>query len=102
VTPERDFAVRNGLDSAKLAALFEWTEADFHERLAGSAIHRIGYERWLRNLAVGMGNALRTLPAGPDADALVQSLRRRVSDPSLLVREHVVWALSQEQRSPIE
>ena len=101
-TAEDDFAVRNGLDNTKLAALFEWTETEFHERLAGSAIHRIGYERWARNLAVGMGNALRTLPAGPHADALVRALRRRVSDPSVLVREHVVWALSQRQRSPIE
>jgi epoxyqueuosine reductase len=101
-TAEDDFAVRNGLDRAKLVTLFEWTEAEFHERLAGSAIHRIGYERWLRNLAVGMGNALRTLPEGPEADALMQALRRRVSDPSLLVREHVGWAVSQRQRSPIE
>jgi epoxyqueuosine reductase len=101
-TAEDDFAVRNGLDSAKLATLFEWTEDEFHERLAGSAIHRIGYDRWLRNLAVGMGNALRTLPDGPQADALMEALQRRVSDPSLLIREHVVWALSQRQRSPIE
>jgi epoxyqueuosine reductase len=82
--------------------LFEWTEAEFHERLAGSAIHRIGYERWLRNLAVGMGNAVRTLPDGPEVDALMQALRRRVSDPSLMVREHVAWALSQRHQAAIE
>jgi epoxyqueuosine reductase len=101
-TTEDDFAVRNGLDRATLVTLFEWTEAEFHDRLAGSAIHRIGYERWLRNLAVGMGNALRTLPDGPEVDALLQSLRRRVSDPSLIVREHVVWALSQRHQAAIE
>src|SRR5476649_614042 len=57
VSSEPDFAVRNGLDNAALIDLFAWSENDFHARLLGSAIHRIGYERWLRNLAVGLGNA---------------------------------------------
>src|SRR5687768_981103 len=60
---EPDFAIRHGLDSARLVDLFAWTEPEFHERLAGSAIHRIGYERWLRNLAVGLGNTLSRLGA---------------------------------------
>jgi epoxyqueuosine reductase len=83
---EPDFAVRNGLDDISLVELFSWTEAEFHERFAGSAIHRIGYERWLRNLAVGLGNA-------PHSDAVVAALRARAEHESALVREHVNWAL---------
>ena len=63
-----------------------WSEAEFHERLAGSAIHRIGYERWLRNLAVGLGNA-------PTSDAVIAALGIRAGDASSLVRDHVAWAL---------
>ena len=85
---EPDFAVRHGLDAASLVELFEWSEATFHARLAGSAIHRIGYERWSRNLAVGLGNA-------PTAPAVIAALRARADDPSALVREHVAWALAQ-------
>ena len=83
---ETDFAVRNGLDDAALVELFAWREADFHERLAGSAIHRVGFERWSRNLAVGLGNARRSA-------AVLGALRARAGDPSPLVREHVAWAL---------
>ena len=57
LSPEKDFQTRNGLDNATLVELFAWTEAEFDERLRGSPIRRIGYERWLRNLAVGLGNA---------------------------------------------
>jgi epoxyqueuosine reductase len=95
VSGERDFAVRHGLDGARLTALFAWTETDFHDRLAGSAIHRIGYERWLRNLAVGLGNALRRAGTEAQERALTEALERRRDDPSALVREHVAWALSQ-------
>jgi epoxyqueuosine reductase len=90
---ESDFSVRNGLDSAELVDLFAWSEAEFHDRLAGSAIHRIGYERWLRNLAVGMGNALRCLGDDARARAIQQALETRRDHPSALVREHVEWAL---------
>ncbi len=82
-----DFAVRNGLDSASLTELFAWSAEEFEQRLAGSAIHRIGYERWLRNIAVGLGNA-------PASAAVLQALQRRRDDPSALVREHVRWALA--------
>jgi len=93
---EADFAVRNGLDNVKLVELFAWSEDEFHARLLGSAIHRIGYARWLRNLAVGMGNALRELPpAAADARRIVDGLRARSDDASALVREHVAWALQQ-------
>ena len=84
---EADFAVREGLDDAALVELFAWSRADFEERLAGSAIRRIGYERWLRNLATGLGNA-------GDREAAVRALRSRLDDPSPLVREHVAWALA--------
>ena len=87
---EPDFAVRNGLDDVTLAELFAWSAEDFHARLLGSAIHRIGYERWLRNLAVGLGNLAPDSTAAPRA---VAALRTRVADPSALVREHVAWAL---------
>ena len=83
---ESDFQVRNGLDCSELVDLFAWTEGNFRKRLAGSAILRIGYERWLRNLAVGLGNA-------PHSQRVVDSLRSRRDDPSPLVREHVAWAL---------
>jgi epoxyqueuosine reductase len=92
---EGDFAVRNGLDSVGLCGLFAWTESEFHERLAGSAIHRIGYERWLRNLAVGLGNALKTLGDSVPGQEVRRALERRRDDRSPLVREHVAWALSQ-------
>ena len=84
---EPDFEVRNGLDRASLVELFGWSEADFDERLRGSPIRRIGYERWLRNLAVGLGNASPT-------PQVIAALRARADHPSALVREHVQWALS--------
>ena len=94
---ESDFAVRNGLDNVTLVELFAWSEDEFHARLLGSAIHRIGYVRWLRNLAVGMGNALRELPpASTAAQRIVAGLRARTEDASALVREHVGWALQQQ------
>ena len=88
---EPDFAVRNGLDRAKLVELFGWTEGEFDQRLRGSPIRRIGYERWLRNLAVGLGNA----PTTPD---VVAALHARAHHSSPLVREHVRWALAQHER----
>jgi len=94
--PVADFDVRHGLDRATLVELFGWSAQEFDERMQGSAIRRIGYACWLRNLAVGLGNALRA-PAGqlaPDArDAIVAALRARADDASPLVREHVEWAL---------
>ncbi|MCK9283367.1 MAG: tRNA epoxyqueuosine(34) reductase QueG [Rhodocyclaceae bacterium] len=85
-TKENDFAVRNGLDTVSLVDLFAWREDDFIQRLAGSAIRRIGFERWLRNIAVGLGNA-------PPSPAVLAALHNRADDPSALVREHVAWAL---------
>jgi epoxyqueuosine reductase len=85
-TGEEDFEARNGLDHATLVELFSWSEREFDERLQGSPIRRIGYERWLRNLAVGLGNA----PSTPEVIAALQSKRGYPSD---LVREHIEWAL---------
>ncbi|OAJ58310.1 tRNA epoxyqueuosine(34) reductase QueG [Paraburkholderia ginsengiterrae] len=94
--PVDDFDVRHGLDRASLVELFAWSAHEFDTRMQGSAIRRIGYESWLRNLAVGMGNALRASPESlsvPAREAIVQALRSRADDPSAIVREHVEWAL---------
>ncbi len=81
-----DFNPRHGLDRATLLELFAWSEADFERRTAGSAIRRLGYERWLRNLAVGLGNC-------GGGGRVTAALRERADHPSPLVREHVAWAL---------
>jgi epoxyqueuosine reductase len=87
-----DFDVRNALDSASLVELFSWTEEEFDTRLQGSAIRRIGHERWLRNIAVALGNAA---DAGLAGDAgIVAALESRLAHPSPLVAEHVAWALA--------
>ncbi len=85
-----DFKVRNGLDDISLVECFGWSEAEFKQKMAGSAIYRIGYTQWLRNIAVGLGNA-------PTSIAIIQALENRKDDPSPLIREHVAWALGQHQ-----
>ncbi len=87
-----DFAVRHGLDRARMVDLFLWSEEQFLRHMEGSPIRRIGHESWLRNLAVGLGNA-----AGEHyADAeIVQALAGRAEHPSAMVREHIQWALQQ-------
>jgi epoxyqueuosine reductase len=87
-TVEKDFEVRHGLDHTGLVEVFAWREAEFLEKTRGSAIRRIGFERWLRNVAVALGNA----PTSPE---VIAALRARSDDPSALVREHVAWALAQ-------
>ncbi len=91
---ETDFKIRHHLDDITLIELFAWTEAEFNERMAGSAIRRIGHERWLRNIAVALGNALRgELPEERKA-ALRQALKTKADHDSVIVREHVQWALA--------
>jgi epoxyqueuosine reductase len=90
-TVEPDFAVRHGLDDVSLIELFYWEEADFNSKLAGSAIYRIGHVQWLRNIAVALGNA----PKHPD---ILVALQARAQHPSELVREHVAWAISQQNK----
>lgn len=87
-TEEDDFRVRHGLDAPTLIELFLWGEQEFLQKTEGSAIRRIGHERWSRNIAVGLGNA-------PTNAATVKALKTRADDPSSLVREHVAWALRQ-------
>ena len=89
-THERDFSPRHRLDQARLVQLFSWSEAEFLHYTEGSAIRRIGYECWLRNLAVALGNA----PSSPE---ILDALEKRATHASPLVAEHVAWALEQHQ-----
>ena len=91
-----DFDERDGLTGAQLVTLFDWTEAEFLHFTEGSPIRRIGHERWLRNVAVSMGNAFWSPVATSFGAELRASLVTRLAHPSLLVREHVLWALDQE------
>jgi epoxyqueuosine reductase len=88
MTEEPDFAPRHALDGAALTDLFAWSETEWSERTLGSAIRRIGYESWLRNIAVGLGNA-------PRGAGVLAALASRRNHPSPVVREHVQWALDQ-------
>ncbi len=92
-TDEDDFQPRHNLDDSALVDLFLWTEAEFLAKTEGSAIRRIGYKRWLRNIAVALGNA----PSSPE---VIAALVARLTFPSELVREHVSWGLSQHRASP--
>lgn len=87
---EADFQVRHELDSASLVSLFDWDEHQFKSNMAGSAIYRIGHERWIRNIAIALGNA----PGSPE---IMASLGSRLNDESSLIREHVEWAIAQHQ-----
>jgi epoxyqueuosine reductase len=84
---EVDFAPRHGLDRASLVELFAWSETEWETRTEGSAIRRVGYEGWLRNVAVALGNA-------PTTPEVVAALESRRDHPAALVREHVLWALA--------
>jgi epoxyqueuosine reductase len=86
LTEETDFMPRHGFDAAGLIELFRWDEATFLHRTEGSAIRRIGYECWIRNIAVALGNA-------PPSTEILEALASRMDDPSPLIREHVRWAL---------
>jgi epoxyqueuosine reductase len=88
-TAETDFLPRNGLDAAKLIELFTWSETEFRDRSTGSAIRRIGYLGWLRNIAVALGNA-------PPSAAVVKALQAKAAHPSVWVREHIAWALAEQ------
>lgn len=91
-TQEDDFKPRHDLAAATLIALFAWDEATFLKKTEGSAIRRIGHTRWLRNIAVALGNA-------PTSDAVIQALQSRLNHPSDLVKEHVTWALEKQTLS---
>ena len=87
---ENDFTPRHNLDDSNLVTLFDWTAQEFASNTEGSPIRRIGHERWLRNLAVGLGNARGSA-------TIIDALEKRSDHPSALVREHVQWAISQQQ-----
>ena len=91
-TKEKDFSPRHNLDNRELSELFLWTEVEFLKYTEGSPIRRVGYERWLRNLAIGLGNA-------PSTENIIQALESRMEYPSVLVQEHVQWALEQHAQS---
>jgi epoxyqueuosine reductase len=93
LSAEPDFRIRHGLDTPALVELFAWDETTFLARTEGSAIRRIGHERWLRNVAVALGNG----GAHPEARAVLES---RLDHPSPLVREHTAWALGRLSRTP--
>ncbi len=96
LTLEPDFAIRHGLDNIDLLTLFSWTETQFETRFAGSAIKRIGHSQFLRNIAVGLGNALRD--GNLDAvkrTAILHALQLRADDENENLREHVGWAIAQ-------
>jgi epoxyqueuosine reductase len=89
-TQENDFSVRHGLDSSQLVDLFNWTEKEFLNKTEGSAIRRIGYECWLRNIAIALGNSDST-------NDVLKALNNKRDHPSELVKEHVAWALEQHE-----
>lgn len=91
-TTETDFAERHGLGNAELLVLFLWEENEYLQRTEGSPLRRIGYEGWLRNLAVGLGN-------GPTTPAVLDALRQRLNHPSAMVQEHIHWALQRLERA---
>jgi epoxyqueuosine reductase len=90
-TDEPDFRARNNLDRATLAELFAWSEDEFLRRTEGTAIRRSGHRRWLRNIAVALGNA-------PSTPATIEALRSRRDHEDPVVREHVAWALARHER----
>jgi epoxyqueuosine reductase len=91
ISKEPDFTVKHGLDNISLLECFSWNEAMFKQNMAGSAIYRIGYTQWLRNIAVGLGNATTT-------PAIVAALQNRINDENIMLREHVSWALAQHSK----
>ncbi len=88
---DSEFAPRHGLDTASLVDLFAWTPEIFNERMAGSPIRRIGHERWLRNIAVALGNCQPN-------NAVSTALQNRLENSSPLIKEHIQWAIAQHQR----
>jgi len=91
VSGEDDFKPRHGLDQAKLAELFKWTQEQFLSRTEGSPIRRAGFEGWQRNLAIGLGN-------GPATDNIIKALNDQQPLASPMVKEHIDWALKQLQQ----
>jgi epoxyqueuosine reductase len=92
-TEEQDFQPRHQLDKEELVTLFLWQEDEFLKKTEGSPIRRTGYENWLRNIAIALGNA-------PYSEDVINALKSREDDSSELVKEHVNWALAQHALKP--
>jgi epoxyqueuosine reductase len=97
ISPLPDFAERNQLGSSSLLELWSWSEAQFNERHEGSAIRRIGYSRWRRNLAIALGNALASDLDAQSKEDITNQLREGLQNADLLVTEHITWALEQSK-----
>jgi epoxyqueuosine reductase len=94
-----DFLPRHGLEHADLLTLWSWSEEDFLSKHEGSPIRRIGYESWRRNLAVGMGNALRSASLDDDVrEKTITGLKQVLSSASEMLKEHIEWALKQSHK----
>lgn len=91
-TAEDDFKPRHNLDSVGLLELFNWTEEDFLEKTEGSAIRRTGYQNWLRNIAIALGNASSDI-------RIIEHLERKLVNATPLLAEHIEWALTQQKAS---
>ncbi len=91
-TRELDYSIRNNLDFASLLTLFDWTESEFLQKLEGSPIRRIGFQRWQRNIAIALGNA-------PFSQAIVAALKNKYESSTELVREHISWSLQRLNKS---
>jgi epoxyqueuosine reductase len=88
ITTENDFLVRHDLDKLSLIDAFKLSENEFDDKFKGSAIYRIGYEQWLRNVAIGLGNAPKSLE-------VVKVLQSRLTHTSIMLKEHILWAIKQ-------
>ena len=94
-----DFDARAPIAQAHLLDVWRWSEADFERHTEGSAIRRIGHERWLRNVAIALGNAVRSAPDAATQAVFLQALAERADHPSALVQEHRRWAMAQADRA---
>jgi epoxyqueuosine reductase len=93
-TDEKDFRVRHGLDAPELLELFSWNEETFLKNMEGSAIRRIGYQQWIRNIAVALGNA-------PYSDSIVQALKSKRPDVDAMAQQHIDWALKEHSEKSV-
>ena len=94
-SPLPDFDARAGMAGSSLLQLLGWSEAEFDKQLEGSPIRRIGHERWQRNIAIALGNALRGELAADERAAMRQALAAQLPQATAVVQEHIEWALAQ-------
>ena len=92
-TVEKDFFARQPLDAPQLLELFNWSEEEFLKHTEGSAIRRIGYQRWQRNIAIALGNAAHS-------NNIIAALENKIARSSAMVNEHIDWALLEQRKKP--